>query len=508
MLAKRLSFLAVCLTVLVSACAPLEPAPAQAGLSSASTAAPTPSAAPSSTPLPTRPPYLPGTLVDYTAQPGDTLDVLALRFHTTVAEIRANNPALPAQATFLDPGLAMKIPIYYQPLWGSPYQILPDELFVNGPAQVGFNAGAFISGHPGWLKDYRGPAGSDIHSAGEIIEMVARDYSVSPRLLLAVAEYMSGALTNPNPPDDPYMLGRNDYHSVGFYRQLAWVADVLNNNYYDWRSGKLLSFEHLDSRMERPDPWQNAATVALQRYFSLFMDGDAYTRAISGSGLAKTYASLFGNPWINVQPHLPGSLEQPALRLPFEPGYFWAFTGGPHNAWGDQVSPLAAIDFAPPSVVSGCMATDQWATAMADGVIVRTGVGIAVLDLDGDGDERTGWDIFYLHLETATIRPVGTHLKAGERIGRPSCEGGHATGTHVHIARKYNGEWILAEGALAYNLEGWTARNGAEPYEGMLLRGGKTISACTCSDQASQLESTAAPVSQVPPVNQASPSAP
>jgi murein DD-endopeptidase MepM/ murein hydrolase activator NlpD len=109
---------------------------------------------------------------------------------------------------------------------------------------------------------------------------------------------------------------------------------------------------------------------------------------------------------------------------------------------------------------------------MADGVIVRTGLGIAMLDLDGDGDERTGWNIFYLHLETATIRPVGTQLKAGERIGRPSCEGGHATGTHVHIARKYNGEWMLAEGPLAYNLEGWTSRNGAEPYEGKLLRCG------------------------------------
>lgn len=31
---------------------------------------------------------------------------------------------------------------------------------------------------------------------------------------------------------------------------------------------------------------------------------------------------------------------------------------------------------------------------MADGVIARTGPAIAVLDLDGDGDERTGWVIF------------------------------------------------------------------------------------------------------------------
>src|SRR5512138_2841069 len=128
------------------------------------------------------------------------------------------------------------------------------------------------------------------------------------------------------------------------------------------------------------------------------MDGEAYQRAISGAGLAQTYRSLFGDPWANVQPHIPGSLEQPSLRLPFPPGPDWAFTGGPHNAYGDQISPLAALDFAPPAVASGCQTTDQWAIAIADGVIARTTTGVAVLDLDGDGDERTGWTIFYLHL--------------------------------------------------------------------------------------------------------------
>ena len=118
-------------------------------------------------------------------------------------------------------------------------------------------------------------------------------------------------------------------------------------------------------------------------------------------------------------PHIPGSLTQPHLHLPFAPGPGWAYTAGPHNGWGEEESPLAALDFAPPSVASGCIATDQWATAIADGTIVRTGTGIAVLDLDGDGDEHTGWMIFYLHLETTTIRAVGTQLNAGDPIGRP-----------------------------------------------------------------------------------------
>jgi hypothetical protein len=105
-----------------------------------------------------------------------------------------------------------------------------------------------------------------------------------------------------------------------------------------------------------------------------------------------------------------------------------------------------------------------------------------VLDLDGDGHEQTGWTIFYLHLQNGSIIPVGSHVKAGDRIGHPSCEGGRATGTHVHIARKYNGEWIQAGGVLAFNLEGWVVQRGTDAYLGQMVKGDSTIHACTCSD--------------------------
>jgi len=51
---------------------------------------------------------------------------------------------------------------------------------------------------------------------------------------------------------------------------------------------------------------------------------------------------------------------------------------------------------------------------------------------------------FYLHVavmvgrggrSVKTRRPVASFLR-----------GGTATGTHIHIARKYNGEWLPAEG--------------------------------------------------------------
>jgi len=485
----RWLFIVLVFSLLATACAPqATPAPLLLGAGGAPANTPTP--AQTSTPFPTRPPYPPGTLVDYTAQSGDTLPALAAHFNTSVEEIRAANPILPERVTTLPPGLPMKIPIYYRPLWGSPYQILPDSLFVNGPAQRDFDPVAFVDSQPGWLKTYTAYLGYQNRRGGEIVAHIAKNFSISPRLLLAILEYQTGALSQPQTPDEvtDYPLGYRDRAYQGLGQQLTWAANTLNNGYYGWRTGTLTGFEHPDGSEENIDPWQNAASAALQYYFSRTLSGEAYARAIGPDGLAGTYRQLFGDPWQDVQPHIPGSLEQPALRFPFTPGSRWSFTGGPHTAWGNG-EPLAALDFAPPMVVGGCNYSEQMATAVADGIIARVDTASLVLDLDGDGDERTGWTIYYLHLAQDSLPAVGTTLKAGDPIGRPSCEGGRATGTHVHIARRYNGEWIPADGPLAFDLEGWVAVSGGTPYEGYLVRHGQKIRACLCSDQASQVQS-------------------
>jgi len=471
--------------LLASAC---QPQPASIGLVAPEAQAETAaqelqSLAAPATPLPTRPAYAPGELVDYVVQTGDTLPALARHFNTHVEEIRAANPVIPQDATTLPPGMPMKIPIYYAPLWGSPFRILPDSLFVNGPAQRDFEARAFVADHPGWLNGYVEYAADANRSGAEIVDLVSRNFSISPRLLLALLEYQAGAMSQPSPSSgiSPYFLGKVDRGHRGLYLQLVWAANLLNNGYYDWRTGELQSILRQDGTLERPDPWQNAATVSLQSYFADLFSVEDYAAASGSDGIAKTYQDLFGDPWSADRPHLPGSLTQPPFVLPFEPGKIWALTGGPHTGWGTG-SPLAALDFAPPAVIGGCVPTAEWATAVAPGLVVRSEPGIVVLDLDSDGDERTGWIIFYLHVGTEARVAVGAQLETGDPLGHPSCEGGKSTGTHIHLARKYNGEWIPAEGPLAFNLEGWIASNGAAPYLGTLTHFSRTVTACVCSD--------------------------
>ena len=40
---------------------------------------------------------------------------------------------------------------------------------------------------------------------------------------------------------------------------------------------------------------------------------------------------------------------------------------------------------------------------------------------------------------------MGQIVEAGAVLGYPSCAGGYSTATHLHIARRYNGEWIPAD---------------------------------------------------------------
>ena len=481
---RKTVYIFVMLLLILSACAPSMPA---------RMILPTPGEEVESevvldiTPFPTRPAFEPGELVDYTAQTGDSLPMLAARFNTTVEEIRKANPIIPDDATTMPPGMPMQIPIYYRPLWGTPFQMIPDAVFVNGPDAAGFNSSDFIAQSQGWILTYSAWAFSGTRTAAEIVDYVGITYSISPKLLLALLDFHGSAFSEPslNPIDERNLLQLDSNYWTGIYLQLSYASNILNDGYYRWRNGDLLEFELADGSLVRPDPWQNAATVALQYLFSQTMGVADYHLAIGPDGFSRTFATLFGDPW-ETEPHVPGSLTQPEMQLPYKTDKVWAFTGGPHTGWG-SLAPWAALDFAPPSEVTGCFPSNVPTAAVADGWVVRDGTGMLVLDLDDDGDERTGWAVFYLHIANDGRVPVGTYVEAGDPLGFPSCEGGRSTGTHIHIARKYNGEWMDADGIVPFVLSGWRAMRGDRPYQGWLVKDDVIILASENPDNRSMI---------------------
>jgi LasA protease len=414
---------------------------------------------------------------DYIVQPGDSLSLIAYRFGVSPQLIIEANDIVNPNLLAVWQRLLIPAPILREP--GPSFKIIPNSELVYGPAGALFDLHRAITNWGGFLEQYTEEVDGLVLSGADVIQLVADRYSVNPRLLLAMLEHQSGWLTRKDIPPDSVTYPISYIHEdwQGLFGQLSFAANQLNRGYYLWRAGWTGPHIFSDGSVVVPGQGVNAGTVGVQNLFTYLYQADAWRIVVGEDGFYQTYLSLFGNPFgVAVEPLLHDDLEQPHLQLPFEVGKTWSFTSGPHSAW-DTGSGWAALDFAPPGYALGCVRSDEWVVASADGVVTRTDVGVVILDLDGDGYEQTGWVLLYLHVEERDRVPAGVTLHAGDRIGHPSCEGGVSTGTHVHIARKYNGEWIPADGPLPFVMDGWVSAGQGTEYNGTLSRGSVIIEA-------------------------------
>ena len=440
-----------------------------------------PTATPLESPTPS-PPFL------YTAQTGDTLEVLALRFGVDADEI-ASPQDIPTG--FINHGQVFTIPNVVG-LTTPNEKIIPDSEVVHSPSTIGFEVGVYANPFDGYMARYRQYLPTSWHSGAQVVERVAIENSLNPRLLLSLLQYQSNwVLGEPkNSSAVQYPIGHRLPQDHGLYHQLTWAAKQLSAGYYGWREGRITELTFQDGIRVRIAPDLNAGSVAIQYLFAqLYGYQDWFNVMDSIIGFPFTHASMFPDPWVRAaqaEPLFPPGLTQPSLSLPFLERQVWYFTSGPHGAWEREGS-WAALDFAPSSSEPGCVESNHWVAAAAPGLVVRSSPGVIAVDMDGDGNEQTGWVILYLHVVNSNPPQVGDWVDRGDRLGHPSCEGGSATGTHLHIARKYNGEWIGAGGAVPFVLSGWTVQYGAQPYLGSMVRDDRVVVACTCSGPSSQI---------------------
>jgi LasA protease len=360
--------------------------------------------------------------------------------------------------------------------------IIPDSEVIFSPSVAGFDIRSFVNQAGGYLSGYSTII-DDVELSGiEIIERVAIDNSTNPRLLLALLEFRSDWVyqAQPDPGKINYPLGLYVPGQTGLYKELTLVAKLLNMGYYGWRSGELNEITFRDNKKMLLDQEFNAGSVALLYLFSRLYNSTEFESALTGNDhFLLLYQDMFGDPWERakeVEPVIPDGLVQPDLELPFLPGEAWSFTGGPHSSWGTG-TPRGALDFAPVTGEPACAVSRAWVTASAAGVVTRSERNLIALDLDGDGFEGTGWVLIYYHIADKDRLPAGSRVEVDDFLGHPSCEGGQATGTHVHIARKFNGEWLPADGNHPFVMSGWQAVEGIRAYEGFLVKGDLVITA-------------------------------
>jgi len=418
------------------------------------TAAPASGPAPDST-LPT------GTgPARHIVQSGENLSQIAAQYDVSLASILAVNNLENPDFLEVDQIINLpQIPVTYTLAW----RTMPDSRLVRSVSAQSFDTAAFIRSQPGIIPSLNGPvvtrqangaALTDILPASQIVERVSLEYSIDPRILLAFLEYRAGLLSQSDVdevrqlyplirPEQSYGINRS-----GLYNQLAWLADQLNFGYYDWKYRGKTTLEFSDGSRLHYHPDLNAASVALQYVFSRLRSLADWQLDVSEDGFYATYQAYFGNPFDDEFTTVPPSLSQPQLSLPFQSGEIWRFTGGFHGGWGPG-SAWAALDFAPPDKPADhygpCYTARFPTTSVAPGKIVRISNGAIVLDLDQDGNEGTGWTILYLHIVKDASLQSGQTVAAGDILGYASCSGGYSTATHLHIARRYNGEWIPAD---------------------------------------------------------------
>lgn len=430
---------------------------------------------------------------------GESLFAIAQQYNTTIDTLvelnQLSNPdvitvgqvlQVPAGATLVTPNLIL----------------LSDSRFAHGP-ESDLDVAAFMANQPGYaarviepITHRRADGSSEIRflSGAAIVERVSLETSVDARLLLSMLEYRAGWLSNPSPQELSFPLVSEDaspgIDREGLYRQLSWAANELNRGYYGWKYDSWREMDFADGPRIQFDTSLNSATVAIHYMLHLNRAPGEWLRDISPEGWAATYTRLFGgqlgvsNPIVVQNP--------PNLALPYSRGETWFFTGGPHGGWGSG-SAWAALDFAPPDerpTDTLCFISRFPALSVADGVIARSADGVVVLDLDGDGDERTGWTILYLHLNSATAVGTGQRVSTGDVIGYPACEGGFSTATHLHIGRRFNGEWIPSDCAactggsrFSFSMSGWVSEGlPGQEYQGSLRKGSDVRVAEQASD--------------------------
>ncbi|MDM8519962.1 LysM peptidoglycan-binding domain-containing protein [Anaerolineales bacterium HSG6] len=419
----------------------------------------------------------------HTVKAGQTLGYIASIYDTPIETLVKLNK-LSGPNAIIQINQSLRIPLEDDiPL--APVDVRwPDSEVVYGPAYTDFDMPQFIQEQGGYLATYSERVDGQSLTGAEVVERVAERFSVGPRVLLAALEHYGQWVTNPNLTDTQidYPLGYANPYSGNLYLMLGWTAKKINAGYYGYKRDGFWIYRLRDYNLALTSEGLNAGTVGMQGLLAVHSDMETWTEAMSNTGLMATYQTLFGDSaQYKIDILVPSNLTQPAMSLPWQKGDGFYFTAGPHIAYIDG-SAWAAVDFGPPDVLGSCYFSDYPNTASADGQVVVARQGEVQLDLDQDGQIQTGWVLLYLHVVLDIDAPVsvGMNLNEGDVVGYASCEGGEANASHLHFARRYNGEWMDAGGPIPMELSGWVVQPSLAPYDGVLKKGDEERASCEC----------------------------
>ncbi|MBI1880580.1 MAG: LysM peptidoglycan-binding domain-containing protein, partial [Chloroflexi bacterium] len=223
---------------------------------------------------------------------GESLSYISWLYDTPIEELVAMNH-LAGPDVIIQTGQSLRIPLHLDAL--SPQQVLlPDSEVVYGPGYVGFNIKEFIESKAGYLLGYTEYVDDQQLTGAEIVERVAQQFSVGPRLLLALLEHYGGWVTNPHPTAEAInrMLGPHNPRGESLYLALGWTANRINAGYYSYKRDGFWVFTLADRKRAVTPQGLNAGTVGVQNVLALHSDWDAWQTELGPEGLLADYRAL------------------------------------------------------------------------------------------------------------------------------------------------------------------------------------------------------------------------
>ena len=371
----------------------------------------------------------------------------------------------PWRSSFADPGMTID-------------PLISDGQFVWGPNVGDFNVHTFLS-----------EIESPLLAFAEDIENWAAYTSINPRVFLTALEIQTGWLKAPSiNVETDVVLAQIENTAMdlttAFYEHLYLWGSRRSSETQSQSENP--SFTFLEGESIRLNPYISSATYAIGNLLAANQKFSAWSESVSSRsphGFVETFAGLFPN--INA---LDGSFsinpdDLPAddfLQLPFPMGADWTFNGTHSWNGGDLGPDRSSMDFST-NWPKGTELPDDFAvSAHAGNAYVRTPSRTNLpcwTEIHYEAQPGEIWTTSYYHLrflgEPGDRGWIGRNQSVGA-IGAEVCNGGFASGAHVHFTLKYNGAFFDLDGV---KLSGWTVSSGPDPYySGYIERDGVTLS--------------------------------
>jgi LysM repeat protein len=139
--------------------------------------------------------------VDYAVRYGDSLAVIARKHQVDLQSLIEYNQL--ANPDILEVGQIIRIPppVILEP--GSSEKLIPDSELVYSPSTIAFDISEFAQYYNGYLNGYSEVVDGQSTPGWQIVQRVSQEYSVNPRILLALLEHQSHWITQSDVEKSP-----------------------------------------------------------------------------------------------------------------------------------------------------------------------------------------------------------------------------------------------------------------------------------------------------------------